>query len=108
MLFGRHHRHRHVAQAVCRLRAIALDAEGIVVGDFLAGLCCRILCHSIFDLSSYFILQIYHFYGGKANNLMIVCGVLKSFSTFILLCKMKLGYTSEILKTYFGISLGLH
>ena len=39
---------------------------------------------------------------------MIVCGVLKSFSTFILLCKMKLGYTSEILKTYFGISLGLH
>ena len=53
-------------------------------------------------------VQIYHFYSGKANNLMIVCGVLKSFSTFILLCKMKLGCTSKILKTYFGISLGLH
>ena len=53
-------------------------------------------------------VQIYHFYGGKANNLMIVCGVLKSFSTFILLHKMKLGCTSKILKTYFGISLGLH
>ena len=51
--------------------------------------------------------QIYHFYEGKANNLMRVCGVLKSFSTFILLCKMKLGCTSKILKTYFGISLGL-
>ena len=25
-------------------------------------------------------VQMYHFYGGKANNLMIVCGVLKSFS----------------------------
>ena len=49
--------------------------------------------------------QIYHFYEGKANNLMRVCGVLKSFSTFILLCKMKLGCTSKILKTYFGISL---
>ena len=44
----------------------------------------------------------------KANNPMIVCGVLKSFSTFILLCKMKLGCGSKILKTYFGISLGLH
>ena len=53
-------------------------------------------------------VQIYHFYEGKANNLMIVCGVLKSFSTFILLHKMKLGCTSKILKTYFGISLGLH
>ena len=53
-------------------------------------------------------VQIYHFYGGKANNPMIVCGVLKSFSTFILLHKMKLGCTSKILKTYFGISLGLH
>ena len=38
---------------------------------------------------------------------MIAFGVLKSFTTFILLCKMKLGYTSKILKTYFGISLGL-
>ena len=28
-------------------------------------------------------VQIYHFYGGKANDLMIVCGVLKSFSTFL-------------------------
>ena len=27
-------------------------------------------------------VQMYHFYGGKANNPMIVCGVLKSFSTF--------------------------
>ena len=36
-------------------------------------------------------VQIYHFYEGKANNPMIVCGVLKSFSTFILFCKMKLG-----------------
>ena len=44
----------------------------------------------------------------KANNPMIVCGVLKSFTTFILLCKMKLGCGSEKLKTYFGISLGLH
>ena len=72
-----------MAQAVCRLRAIALDAEGIVIGDFLTGLCCRILFHSVFDLSGCLILQIYHFYGGKANNLMIVCGVLKSFSTFV-------------------------
>ena len=30
------------------------------------------------------------------------------FSIFILLCKKKLGCASEILKTYFGISLGLH
>ena len=44
----------------------------------------------------------------KANNLTIACGVLKSFTTFILLCKMKLGCGSEKLKTYFGISLGLH
>jgi len=29
-------------------------------------------------------------------------------SIFILLCKKKLGCASEILKTYFGISLGLH
>ena len=28
-------------------------------------------------------VQMYHFYRGKANNLMIVCGVLKSFSTFV-------------------------
>jgi hypothetical protein len=44
----------------------------------------------------------------KANNPMIVCGVVKSFTTFIWLCKMKLGCGSEKLKTYFGISLGLH
>ena len=30
-------------------------------------------------------VQIYHFYKGKANIPMIVCGVLKSFSTFVLL-----------------------
>ena len=44
----------------------------------------------------------------KANNLMIVCGVLKSFSTFILLCKMKLGCDSEKLNLIVGFSLALH
>ena len=39
-------------------------------------------CHSVFDLSCCLVAQIHHFYKGKANNLMIVCGVLKSFSTF--------------------------
>ena len=39
---------------------------------------------------------------------MIVCGVLKSFSTFILLCKMKLGGGSEKLNLIVGFSLALH
>ena len=44
----------------------------------------------------------------KANNLMIVCGVLKSFSTFILLRKMKLGGGSKKLNLIVGFSLALH
>ena len=44
----------------------------------------------------------------KANNLTIACGVLKSFSTFILLCKMKLGGGSEKLNLNVGFSLALH
>ena len=39
---------------------------------------------------------------------MIVRGVLKSFSTFILLCKMKLGGGSEKLNLIVGFSLALH
>ena len=39
---------------------------------------------------------------------MIVWGVLKSFSTFILLCKMKLGGGSEKLNLNVGFSLALH
>ena len=44
----------------------------------------------------------------KANNLTIACGVLKSFSTFILPCKMKLGGGSKKLNLIVGFSLALH
>ena len=56
----------------------------------------------------YFLCVLLVFPYRKANNLMIVCGVLKSFNTFILLCKMKLGGGSEKLNLIVGFSLALH
>ena len=81
-------------QAVCHFRAIVLDAEEKVVGDFFDGLCCCFLCHSVLDLSGCLILQIYHFYRGKANNLTIVYGVLKSFCIFAVLFR-KIGSSPQ-------------